>query len=51
VYPGRQTNIFSYLATSPPNLPKIQNSLAQSVQKLAAPIQKKIQKVSDILVS
>lgn len=50
VIPGRQTNIFYFLAQVKPDIQKIQNELPQNVQKLAAPIQKKIQKVSDILV-
>jgi hypothetical protein len=55
INPGRQTNIFSYLAPHPqkPNLTRRTSDvrdMPQQLQKLAAPIQKKIQKVADILV-
>lgn len=53
INPGRQTNIFSYLAPQKPNLTRRTSDvrdMPQQLQKIAAPIQKKIQKVADILV-
>jgi hypothetical protein len=53
INPGRQTNIFSYLATTKPILTRSTSDVREmpvQVQKMAAPIQKKIQKVADIIV-
>lgn len=53
INPDRQTNIFSYLATTKPILTRRTSDVREmpvQVQKLAAPIQKKIQKVADIIV-